>query len=303
MDTDFAKDRISEKFPCLPIINIESAGEGEDNIAFSVNDDLIFLFPKRNKSCERLKIRHALLPEVQKGITTKIPVFDFYATTEAGKTAFVGYKKIRGMSRYPKDLERDEASLHRALAQMAEFAAQLHAFPVERASEAGVPKASYEKRITTWLGEFKSFADGLVSPETMRFVESSFQRHLADQSNFAFKPTLVHSDLLMHNMLFDLSGNLSGVIDFGDLVIGNPEYDLVEPYRNFGQDNFREHFLPFYPHPNKEALIKKLSFLECARYVRSFCFKVRRGRTGGREWQLEKLNQLALQEKNGVALD
>lgn len=42
--------------------------------------------------------------------------------------------------------------------------------------------------------------------------------------------TVIHDDLHSHNLLFDSDNSLSGVLDFGDVNLGNPEQDLRYTY-------------------------------------------------------------------------
>ena len=68
----------------------------------------------------------------------------------------------------------------------------------------------------------------LVSNEAQAHVTSTFEQFINDRSNFAWTPVVSHSDLDDWNVLADpASGNLTGVIDWGDLAMSDPARDFT----------------------------------------------------------------------------
>jgi Ser/Thr protein kinase RdoA (MazF antagonist) len=64
------------------------------------------------------------------------------------------------------------------------------------------------------------------------YLDDNFRAYPSDVSIFAFRPWLVHRDLDGHaNVLVSEDGGLAGVIDFSDMVVGNPAIDLWMPLR------------------------------------------------------------------------
>jgi aminoglycoside phosphotransferase (APT) family kinase protein len=49
---------------------------------------------------------------------------------------------------------------------------------------------------------------------------------LADEENFSFAPTLIHADLGPAHLLAE-GGELTGVIDWGDVRVGDPALDFA----------------------------------------------------------------------------
>ena len=69
-----------------------------------------------------------------------------------------------------------------------------------------------------------------MSCEVRVHIERTFEAYLQDDANFAFRPALVHNDIDERNVLADpATGELTGVIDFGDVVIGDPAIDFTGP--------------------------------------------------------------------------
>ena len=65
-------------------------------------------------------------------------------------------------------------------------------------------------------------------------IAEDFEDFLDNEANFQFEPVLIHADLLDDHVLLDLPGRkVSGVIDFGDVSIGDPALDLWESLQAF----------------------------------------------------------------------
>jgi aminoglycoside 2''-phosphotransferase len=64
--------------------------------------------------------------------------------------------------------------------------------------------------------------------ETRTYVAQAYETYLNDPRNFDFEPVLSHEDIDERNTLVDPeTGDLTGVIDFGDAVVGDPANDFT----------------------------------------------------------------------------
>jgi aminoglycoside 2''-phosphotransferase len=89
-------------------------------------------------------------------------------------------------------------------------------------------------------------------------VQSQLEAFLADESNFAYSPVLLHADLWPEHVLFSRRlGKLAGVIDFGDTAIGDPDYDLAFIGRRLGS-GFIAELLRHFPHVDPTRLAEKI---------------------------------------------
>jgi len=69
------------------------------------------------------------------------------------------------------------------------------------------------------------------------FVERVIGDYLESGDASAFRPSLLHGDLSSDHVLFEeASKSVSAIIDFGDMMIGDPAWDLVFIYEDYGLD-------------------------------------------------------------------
>jgi aminoglycoside phosphotransferase (APT) family kinase protein len=75
----------------------------------------------------------------------------------------------------------------------------------------------------------------LVSCEARAYIEQGFETYLNTPAHFDFEPSLAHQDLDMNCLIDTRTGELSGLIDFGGMVVSNPALDLWMPLYGFAR--------------------------------------------------------------------
>jgi aminoglycoside 2''-phosphotransferase len=69
---------------------------------------------------------------------------------------------------------------------------------------------------------------GSMRPDARDAVARRFEAFLTEPSHFAYQPVLRHGDFGGSNILYDpMTGEISGVIDFGFAGLGDPAVDLA----------------------------------------------------------------------------
>jgi aminoglycoside 2''-phosphotransferase len=133
---------------------------------------------------------------------------------------YMGYRRLPGQAYMRGD---DIESIAHALAR-------LHAFPVDTAAQLlGVP-ATMEGWVQSYL-DLRSAADKeaipLLPAEAADALNRAFDTFLTTDWG-AVPPTFVHCDLGAEHILMDRdSQQLSGMIDFGDMTVGDATIDFV----------------------------------------------------------------------------
>jgi aminoglycoside 2''-phosphotransferase len=236
ISTELYTKAIVEAFPHIEIKNIELDRSGWDNIVVVVNHEIIFRFPRRPEVAQTLEIESRLLPELRKVVSLPIPNFEFVTPY------FVGYRMIPGEP-FAKALFEQccspELAQHLAH-QLAQFLAELHSFPVERARELGVPYIPDRELWESFYSEIRQHVFPLLTAQERRWAQQLFETFLSDERNFQFTPVLLHGDFSPDHILFDREAKrITGVIDFGDVRIGDPAYEF-QWRRDYGEAFWRK---------------------------------------------------------------
>jgi aminoglycoside 2''-phosphotransferase len=115
--------------------------------------------------------------------------------------------------------------------QLGRLLSELHRFPPERAAELGVPTYS----TAGWAQLYSELRETcgrdvspLLSREERTRVAVFWRSFLDDDRYVRFQPVLIHADLGLDHILVDEQrATITGVIDFGDAVVGDPALDFV----------------------------------------------------------------------------
>jgi len=191
-------------------VSVEVVEDGWDSLVLEVGGGWIVRVPRREEVRATLATEVRLLPELAPTLPVPIPRFELVARDG------VAYRKLPGVPIDPSRAALGE--------QAGRFLAALHAFPVERARELGVPShdLDWRDRYRTFTREVLDAAGPVLGPE----AEAMVAQYLEDDANFAFAPRLLHADLGPAHLLA-VDDELTGVIDWGDARIGDPALDFA----------------------------------------------------------------------------
>ncbi|MEP6756599.1 MAG: phosphotransferase [Chthonomonadales bacterium] len=224
---DDAKRLIEQQFPTLSLAEVKLQGVGWDNFAFLVNGDFIFRFPRRAFAAPLIAIESNILPTIAPLLPLPIPIPEFVGVMpEPSNWKFAGYRRLPGSTTCSA---RMTATQRTAVAKpLALFLKQLHSLATSPLIELGAPPDTIGRL------EFPRRLDrartDLVKLRDIGFLDNIDPLiKIIDDAPTDFKPradTLVHGDLYSRHLLVDDAHALSGVIDWGDLHIGDAAIDL-----------------------------------------------------------------------------
>lgn len=228
---------------CFPQVQVRSVvvmGEGWDSVAVLVNGSLVFRFPKRS-DVEAQYVREArLLPALAAVLPLPIPDVRFFWPGDATfPRCFLGYELIVGVPGCSSVLGDRAGLLAR---QLAGFLSALHGFPIERACALGVPwcdAAGWRMRYVCLYQDVCAFVFPLLSVSEREAMAALWEGFLSDDGLFLFQPSLVHQDLTGDHILVGAAG-VCGVIDWGDVAIGDPAIDVAGLLYAFGAGFVRD---------------------------------------------------------------
>jgi len=96
-------------------------------------------------------------------------------------------------------------------------------------------------------------------------LDVEMRSFMGDAANFANAPCVLHADLSADHILH-VDGQVTGVIDWGDVCFGDPDYDFSYLYQDFGA-GFVRRMADAYGHQDRERLVHKARFYTIADQV------------------------------------
>ena len=227
VDLDMARSLIEERFPELRPGRIESFGVGWDNTVYLVDGTWVFRFPRRRMAAELIDAECAVLPAIASRLPLEVPLPIWSGRCEERfPWTFAGYRMIRGRTACRADL--DEGQRMRSAAPLGSFLAALHGISEEEMRERGaegdeLKRLHLEHRIPMAEERFGEICRlGLVEdPGLCEEVVGGLPEEWEPSTS-----TLVHGDLYARHLLVDEHARPCGVIDWGDVHLGDPALDL-----------------------------------------------------------------------------
>jgi aminoglycoside phosphotransferase (APT) family kinase protein len=223
-----ARRLLEAQFPELMPLALRLLGAGFDNSAFLVNDTFVFRFPRRQFAVQFLEAEIQLMPALAARLPLAVP-----NPVHVGKPTadypwpFAGYRMIPGQTACTADLTETERT---ALAgPLAHFLKALHSIPIVDAEAHGaIGDRIARLDLSVRIPRTRELLQKLVEQGTL--ADSRPYLAILDAAPASFSPradTVVHGDLYIRHLLVDADRRLTGVIDWGDVHVGDPAVDLA----------------------------------------------------------------------------
>jgi aminoglycoside phosphotransferase (APT) family kinase protein len=221
---DQARELIAAQLPSFADAEIETLGHGWDNSVFLVGGRWVFRFPRRKIAQPLLDAECRLLPAIASHLPLPVPL-PVYRGEASGDYpwSFAGYAMLPGRTACVANLDDDTRS---ATAEpLAELLLALHSIPSVGLDPPPdtLGRASMSKRVPIVEQHLARCCRlGLIRDD------APYRRILAN-TPIDLEPresTICHGDLYARHLLIDASGAPAGVIDWGDIHLGDPAIDL-----------------------------------------------------------------------------
>ncbi|GJM41766.1 MAG: 6'-aminoglycoside N-acetyltransferase [Ardenticatenaceae bacterium] len=224
---------IHAKYPELAVKTAVFNQEGQYNTVLVINDDLIFRFPRYPGGLEQLALETKILTAVQPYLPLPVPnpTYKNFDNAPIGE-AFMGYRRLPGEPLYPPAFEQvaDKTALAE---QIAHFLQALHAVPIRDLVDEPIPVSDTEEEWWDIYGRIQTKLFPFMRLEACKNVAHHFESVLNDPQQYQFEPVLRHGDFGTGNLLHHAQkghprcGQMSGIIDFGFTVLGDPAFDVA----------------------------------------------------------------------------
>jgi aminoglycoside phosphotransferase (APT) family kinase protein len=245
LDAERAAELIAEQFPELSPVMLEHLGTGWDNTAYVINGRWVFRFPRRQIAAQIIENEVKILPCLAPRLPLPVPCPCYVGRPTADYPhVFAGYDMLAGTTACSVPLSADERA---ACAEpLARFLACLHGLPHDIAPIAPgdtIARADMKLRVPLLLERLAA----LEAPEVTLEPEVAHQgpairaaiTTLSEAPPWHGQPRWSHGDLYARHILIGDDRQVCGVIDWGDVHLGDPAIDL----------SIAHSFLPASAHP------------------------------------------------------
>ncbi|MGV3525405.1 MAG: phosphotransferase family protein [Candidatus Sericytochromatia bacterium] len=213
-----------------PETELQALGAGDFCLAY-LQGNTVLRVARHAEAAAALQRECLVLSAIADHLPLPVPRLRYHAPADG--PAFTSHTLIEGAELTPENwaalgpLEQEQIA-----AELAGFMRALHAQPADMGRAAGVPVLN----AAAWAAELRQASDGLaplLPPQAWRQLMTLLGHWAA--AGEAVAPVLLHRDLAPGHLLYaPETGHLTGVIDFGDLALGEPARDWVYLYDDFG---------------------------------------------------------------------
>jgi len=257
-DAELISD-IERAFPDFAVRAWQPLGEGWMSRALLVNGSHVARFAKSAAAGADLEKEAAVLPLVAGRVSLAVPRFQLMGKQRNG-LPFVVYPLLPGqplaetLGELPPDVRE------RLAAQLARFIDELQALPPAELTAAGLPPEDLDAALLEDRDAWQKLG-GELPGDVFRYVARRFDEYLAEPEFRSAERRFIHADLSPDHWLFDAErGELSGIIDFGDCELGDPDYEYLYLLEDAGEA-FTCRVLERQGVSHLEAKLRKLRYL------------------------------------------
>lgn len=281
--------RIEEENPGLSVRSASLIGEGWTSRAYLVNEDLVFRFPKRADDWGELHREIAFLASAANALPLAVPRYvNVVPDSPAAACGYAVYRYLEGQAIDANVLTPERRAA--AADAIATFLKALHIYQPSR-DVGGLLPCENERDVAE---EYLACAAREIAPELhaseARTLLKQFEWFLDTPENFSFRPVVLHADLSREHVLM-ANGAVAAVIDFGDVNWGDPDYDFMYLFVDFGL-TFAEDVARRYGHANLAHLRPKLRYFALVDQIDTIINGESRALEGQKEMAWHRLRYL-----------
>jgi aminoglycoside 2''-phosphotransferase len=219
---------IQAAYPELVVETAVFNEEGQYNQVLLVNNNTIFRFPRFAGGVAQLALETKILTAVRPYLPLAVPnpIYSQFQNPNIGQ-AFMGYQRIPGEPLMPAAFAKiaDKVVIAR---QIARFLQALHAVPIRDLLDEPLPVSDTKEEWWDVYGRIQTKLFPYMRLDACKSVAYHFESVLDDPNQYKFEPVLRHGDFGTGNLLHDpITQQMSGIIDFGFTVIGDPAFDVA----------------------------------------------------------------------------
>jgi aminoglycoside phosphotransferase (APT) family kinase protein len=248
---------VDAQFPALRPARAAFVDQGWDSETYAVNGEWIVRFPKREDVVPSQTLERTLLAVLAPRLPVPIPVPSLLGEPCAEfPFPFLGYRRLEGVQAV--DLRPSDVDGEALARRLAAFVTALHAVPAAEAIALGVPERpprdpldARDRHARVWR-EVRGAVPAALAARGDAFFAAP------PPPEAAFPLRLTHADVTYDHVLLTPDGrDVAGVIDWGDVSVGDPAWDFAGLLAWFGEP-FARRVLDRYGVPADPGLLGRI---------------------------------------------
>ncbi len=256
-------------------------GEGEFSHAWLINDEWVCRFAKHADAIRSLQREACLLPKIAAGLSLAIPQPICYTLPGDPVSAVAIHRLIAGDALTQQRFEAlDEAVQERCAGQVARFLAGFHTVDTTLAESCGIRRVDYQSRYGEGRRSAEEHLFSRMDSADRDYVRELFDRFLGSEIGNPETVALLHGDVGPDHVLWCLARvQIVGILDFGDMEIGDIAWDLAYIWEHYGSV-FLKRFMRHFPSGDSRALLQRaylLRELDAVEWAAHVCAGEREG--------------------------
>jgi aminoglycoside 2''-phosphotransferase len=233
LDHSSAATLLANHLPAADHTSLEPFGHGDFCLAFKLGNQVIRVARPPN-AATALRREACVLAAIAARRPLPVPRPTYLSPSAC--PPFIVHDEVVG-----EFLTRDDwanmptVAREQAAADLATFLRALHSLPTELGLKCelvqfdGVALARRLREATAHT------IHGLLDRETQGRLDETLERWSLPSRQEGRRPVLLHCDIAPGHLLYDpLTGSLTGMIDFGDIAVGDPARDFIYVYEDYG---------------------------------------------------------------------
>jgi aminoglycoside phosphotransferase (APT) family kinase protein len=235
---------LAEQHPDLQNLSIQFVDAGWDNVMFRLGDRLAVRLPRRAIAARLLENEQQWLPQLAKQLPLAVPVpLRIGVPNSLYPWHWSVIPWLPGQSADKIRLNADHAQ------QFALFLKALHVKALDNAPKNPFRDVPLIERDTMLKERMQRLAaqTTMITPTLRAFWQQ------AVDTPIDVEPTWIHGDLHPRNLLVD-KGGFTGVIDWGDLTVGDRATDLAALWCLLPEQHLREQAIQVYGEVSEATL-------------------------------------------------
>jgi aminoglycoside 2''-phosphotransferase len=215
----------------------------------------MFRFPRTEGGRQRLALELSLLSKLAPALPLAIPKYSYFSNET---NHYAGYAMIPGRALRAAQLGSLPAEQQNLAADaLGTFLSALHSFSLDDLSNEVRPPQQIPQDWLSFRDAVLEKASSHLSHREREWVRTLFGNYM-ERWGILQPRCLIHADFTDDHILFNSeSGKISGIIDFGDVCIGDPAYDLAGVMLSYGW-KFLQRVLQTYQVPLDEEWMARI---------------------------------------------